>query len=364
MKKIIVIFFIFLLSSAEWQKREEITLPKGLSVSDIKVGNDGKIWILSKSSLSQIDYTTKGLILFSEIRNAKLFTPNENEEFYLIDNNNSLSTLTIDGQIRNSGINLINPIQIENVQMDKRNIIAISEGNKISFAEGNEIISTLNTNVEKFSILLRTEEAKNEMTLFTMANNQIYAWIISNLNNPATYRSQIIFSASERILDFATGKDGRNYILFKDSILVLNPNGEHVEKIMLDNIDLDSKVFVHPADNNLILFNRFEKTLKILSRTTQTKTDIIILNKNRPNPVDNYTEFEFTINEPMSLTLTVYNLIGKPVKVVASGYYSKGTYIIPWHADDDKGVLVPNGVYFYRLESKKGVVIKQLIVLR
>ncbi|MGB9721266.1 MAG: T9SS type A sorting domain-containing protein [bacterium] len=364
MKKIIVIFFLFLLASAEWQKREEITLPKTLSINDIKIGNDGKLWILTKSSLSQVDYNTKGLILFSEIRNSKLFALNGNQEFYVIDNNNSLLTLTADGEIRNSGINLMNPVQIENVQIDDKNIIAISDGNHISFAEDNEVISMLNANVEKFSVLSRIEDTKNEMTLFTMANNQIYEWLIGALSNPATYRSQLIFSASERILDFATGRDGRNYILFKDSILVLEPNGERVEKIVLDNIPPDSKIFVHPIDNSLILLNRNDRTLKILSRTTQAKTDIVVLSKNRPNPVDNYTEFEFTINEPMVITLTIYNLIGKPVKVIASGHYNKGTYVIPWHADDEKGVLVPNGVYFYRLESKKVVLIKQLIVLR
>jgi hypothetical protein len=355
MKKITVIFFLFLLASAEWQQREEFTLPKGISVSDIKIGIDGKIWILTRASLSQIDYKTKGLILYSETKNSKIFALSDEEEFFLIDNNNRLTKLAENADIYNFTINLANPVQIEVLQRDKKNIFVISEGNRIIFAEDEEIIGTLNTSVEKFSLLSKSEDMKNQLTVYTMANNQILEWTIGILNNPATYKSRLIFSASEPILDFATGRDGRNFILFKDSILVLKSNGEHEEKIFVENIPFDSKILLQSGDNSLILFNPDDKTVKVLSRTIQKKNDLVILNKNRPNPVDNYTEFEFILNEPMTVTLTIYNLIGKPVKTIASGYYSKGTYTIPWHADDEKGLLVPNGVYFYRLETKKGV---------
>lgn len=363
MKKIIVLFFIALLSAAEWQQREEFTLPKGFIVNDIKVGLDGKIWILTKSSLSQFDYSTKGLTLLSETQNSKLFTLNNEGEFFLIDNNRLL-VLNIENETRTLPLSITNPVQIEAVKIDKKNIIAISEGNRIIFTNGEEVLGTLNTTVEKFSILSHIEEQKPDFTIYTMAGNQIYSWAIGQLNNPATYRSRLIFSASEPILDFTTTQDGKNYILFKDSILVLKPSGAQESKILVQNISFGSKIFIYSKDNLLILFDRDARTIKILTPGTITTNDIIILNKNRPNPVENYTEIEFTLNEPMNLTLTIYNLIGKPVKIIASGYYNRGTHIIPWHADDEKGIPVPNGVYFYRLETKRGVLIKQLIVLK
>jgi flagellar hook assembly protein FlgD len=108
-----------------------------------------------------------------------------------------------------------------------------------------------------------------------------------------------------------------------------------------------------------------QKTLAYFSRINKTvRGDIITLHDNKPNPVDNYTEIEFTITDKLNLSVTVYNLIGEPVKVIAKRRFPKGTHHVVWHADDEKGNLVPNGIYFYRLESKKGVAIKQLIVLR
>lgn len=249
------------------------------------------------------------------------------------------------------------------MKIGRKNFVAIAEPNRIVFIDGNEIIGSLITEIEKFSVSVRSYE-KGDIIIYTMNNNQIYSWRGENLQNLSAFKNQLFYSASENIIDFATGVDGKNYILFKDSVLILKPDGEYEDRIPVENISLDSKVYTYPADNNLLLFNRDEKTLRVLSRAWQPKIDIITLNKNRPNPVENYTEFEFTLNEPMYITFTIYNLIGKPVKVLASGFYGKGTHIIPWHADDEKGILVPNGVYFYRLETKKGVLIKQLIVLR
>ncbi|MEO0094553.1 MAG: T9SS type A sorting domain-containing protein [candidate division WOR-3 bacterium] len=363
MKKLIVIFFVFLLAFAEWQQREGLTLPKGIQIADVKVDIDGGVWILTKSSLSQVDFAKKSLNLFSEIKEGKLFAICD-EEFFIIDNANKLSALSSEGEISSSSINLINPIQIEAVKSDGKKLITIAEPNRIIFIDGNEIINNLIANVEKFSIIPAHLNEKTEFVIYAMNNNQIYTWVVSDLKNPAGFKNRLFYSASEKIIDFVTGIDGKNYILFKDSILVLKPNGERVDKIIIENILPDSKIYAFPNDNGLLLFNRNEKTLKILSYLKQSKSEIIILNKNRPNPVESYTEFEFTLNEPMYITFTIYNLIGKPVKVLASGFYNKGTYIIPWHAEDEKGMLVPNGVYFYRLETKKGVLIKQLIVLR
>ncbi len=364
MKKIMVIFFLFLLSSAEWQARDELKLPKELIVNDIKVSGSGRIWILTKTSLSHIDFNTKNIVSLMENRNGRLFTINNEERPFLIDNNNRIFTFDAEGTIRTFAVALTNPIQIEVIKVDKKNVFVVSEGDRLIFTDGDEILGTLNTSADKFAVYTNSAENKTAMVIYTLTNNQIHAWTSSNLLNPAAFKNQLIFSTSEYILDFAIGNDGKNYILLKDSIIVLKPSGEYERRIRNENTLSGSKLLINPVDNSLVLFNRNEKTLKMLSRTTQPKDDIIILHKNRPNPVDNYTEFEFTLNEPMLVTLTIYNLIGKPVKVVANGHYQKGTHTVVWHADDEKGILVPNGVYFYRLESKKGVLIKQLIVLR
>lgn len=57
-------------------------------------------------------------------------------------------------------------------------------------------------------------------------------------------------------------------------------------------------------------------------------------------------------------------MIGEPVKTITQGSYNKGRFRVRWDGKDESGRILPNGVYFYRLESKKGVTIRQLIILR
>ncbi|MEO0137101.1 MAG: T9SS type A sorting domain-containing protein [candidate division WOR-3 bacterium] len=361
MKKLIVIAFIFLLAGAEWQKRDEFSLPKGIQINDIKVGADGNIWILTKSSISRLEPGKRNLSLFSEIREAKLFAVDD--DFFIVDANNKISVLSPSGEVNNIPVPLLNPLQAELLKIGGKEVLAIGEPNRIIFIERNEIIGSLTTNLKKFSIRPRID-GKGEIVIYTMNNNQIHRWTGKDLKAPTDFKNELLYSAPENILDFTTGFDEKSYILVKDSIIVLNDKGEREVSIVHESITPEARIYPYLTNNNLLLFNPNEKKLIIFSPIRSASPEIVILHKNRPNPVENYTEFEFTLNEPMYLTFTIYNLIGKPVKVLAHGFYNKGTYTIPWNADDEKGLPVPNGVYFYRLETKKGVLIKQLIVLK
>jgi hypothetical protein len=190
-------------------------------------------------------------------------------------------------------------------------------------------------------------------------------WSGGNFRNPVEYISRKIFEATTNILDFTADKNGNLYLLFSDSVIVLDTGGKYTTKIEVENLAPGSRIISNSAGNTLYLFDKLKNSVRILSQSkTKTTGEIVTLEKNIPNPVDNFTEIQFTLSEPLDVILTVYNLIGEPVKVIARDYYPEGIHRIIWNITDEKGNLVPNGVYFYRLETKKGVAIRQLIVLR
>ncbi len=364
MKKLIVIFFLILFASAEWEQQDEIALPKSILVNDLYCNNKGEFFILTPASIFRLDVNTKNLVFLQEITNCKLFALGESEG-YLIDFNNSLLTFSPKkGEISKLPYNFNSPRRMELVQVKDRNVVLIGEPDRLLFIDGNEIIGTLNAELEKFCAITQITSEETELPIFTLTNNKIFLWHYGNLKNTQNYRSQIIYSSSEKIIDFIAVSTNRIYILFSDSILFIDAVREIHESLPLDKIPPDSRIFLNPVSGNIIVFNSNAKTLKIFSFGKKKEAEIVKLEKNRPNPVDNYTEIEFTLNEPLDVILTIYNLIGEPVKVIARGRFKKGTHILVWHADDEKGNLVPNGVYFYRLETQKGVLIKQLIVLR
>ncbi len=84
------------------------------------------------------------------------------------------------------------------------------------------------------------------------------------------------------------------------------------------------------------------------------------LGQNYPNPFNPSTTIEYRLSQRADITLTVYNLNGEQVAVLASGVQPAGTHRVVFQARN-----LPSGIYFYRLRTNSGVdLTKQMILLR
>lgn len=75
------------------------------------------------------------------------------------------------------------------------------------------------------------------------------------------------------------------------------------------------------------------------------------LGKNYPNPFNPETDISFTLPERTDATLTIYNLLGKAIKVLVDREMSAGTHTVHWNGRDEYGNPVSSGIYFYRLKA-------------
>jgi hypothetical protein len=366
MKKTLVILCFVCIALAQWQQEDEIPLPKGLQVNDLALSSTGEFYLLSASSILKYDTKTKKPFLVQEIKNGTILAVH-GDEVFVVDNTNRLYTIDIkaEGVSRSTSLMLDAPEDIIPVHADKQVGLIVKDLGKITFATDKMMIGSITTPAERVRIIPFGDYQDKTTPFFTLANNRISAWTGGTFTNPETYIQQITYSASHRIIDFAADSDGELYVLFSDSILWLDARGAYQSTIDIPTVSMNTQLLMNSAKNSIVLYDPVKKTLTLLSKMQHQPTgELISLGSNQPNPVDNYTEIGFTVREPLRLTITVYNLIGEPVKVISSGRYPKGTHRVTWNATDERGNLVPNGIYFYRLESNKGVAIKQLIVLR
>ena len=51
------------------------------------------------------------------------------------------------------------------------------------------------------------------------------------------------------------------------------------------------------------------------------------------------------------MELTVYNVVGQPVRTLVAEHQSAGRYMVEWDATDDSGYRLSSGMYFYRLQA-------------
>ena len=364
MRRLSVLVCLVCLASGAWQSSEEVALSKINQVNDLAINDNGEIWVLSPVAISKIDGKNGNLLLSKEIRNARAVAVLA-EDVYYIDNNNRLIVYTTgEENLTVTGLTFNNPIQMIALSIGGSPGVAVLESNRLVFATPFDIAGSITTSAERCAMIPMADYSDPSTPLFTLSGNRIFEWTGGKFLNAETYGNKLIYSASNSMLDFCADKKGNLYVLFTDSITVLGEHGEYQGKIGVGDISRGSKILWNPKENNLVIFDNATKSIQVLSEAGRQTEELIVLDKNRPNPVDNFTEISFTLNEPLFLTITVYNLIGEPVKQIAKDRYLKGTHHVVWKAEDEKGNPVPNGVYFYRLESHKGVAIRQLIVLR
>ncbi len=79
---------------------------------------------------------------------------------------------------------------------------------------------------------------------------------------------------------------------------------------------------------------------------------------NYPNPFSGSTTLTFSLSEPETVHLAVYDLIGREVAVVVTGRYGTGMHRVDWRPRQ-----VPPGVYIARLQAGSSVFTRRLVLI-
>jgi hypothetical protein len=91
----------------------------------------------------------------------------------------------------------------------------------------------------------------------------------------------------------------------------------------------------------------------------------LILRGNFPNPFNPVTLIQFDLPVETVVTLTVYDLSGRPVRrLLSSELEPAGRRSVPWDARDERGHRVASGVYFYRLEAEGEMLERKMVLLK
>ena len=67
---------------------------------------------------------------------------------------------------------------------------------------------------------------------------------------------------------------------------------------------------------------------------------------------------------PAEIDLSLYNLAGQRVTVLAQGERPAGVYTVRWDGRDDRGQALASGVYLYRLQAGDRAETRRLVLVR
>jgi len=83
------------------------------------------------------------------------------------------------------------------------------------------------------------------------------------------------------------------------------------------------------------------------------------LSQNYPNPFNPATQISYTIPKASTVTLTIYDLLGREVTTLVNGKNEPGVHFISWNA-----LNVSSGVYFYRIVAGSFVQTKKMMLMK
>jgi len=83
------------------------------------------------------------------------------------------------------------------------------------------------------------------------------------------------------------------------------------------------------------------------------------LTNNFPNPFNPNTKIKYSIPQSSNVVIKVFDMLGNEIETLVDEQKPTGTYEITWYAEN-----LPSGVYFYKIQTKKFIETKKMVLLR
>ena len=90
----------------------------------------------------------------------------------------------------------------------------------------------------------------------------------------------------------------------------------------------------------------------------------VSISQNFPNPFNPETQFSYTLNESGTISLRIYDIMGKLIYTVYDGFQRSGNHNVLWTGLDQNKRPVSSGVYFYRLVTQSNTISKKMVLAK
>ncbi|MDP3149175.1 MAG: alpha-amylase family glycosyl hydrolase [Ignavibacteria bacterium] len=160
----------------------------------------------------------------------------------------------------------------------------------------------------------------------------------TTVNNPTFSRNDYsgLPVGNYKLTDLITNKDAGNFVIAPDGSINCSPN-----------------ISLQPYGSAVLRVD------KLTGIEEDNSISSFKLEQNYPNPFNPFTNINFELPSDGLIKLSIYNLLGEEVKILANGFMDAGMHSIKFDATD-----MNSGVYFYKMESKGYFQIRKMVVIK
>jgi hypothetical protein len=121
---------------------------------------------------------------------------------------------------------------------------------------------------------------------------------------------------------------------------------------VLDSVRINNgSIFPRTTDGSIYVTG---DCMRVLNATEHFQ-----ISQNRPNPFNPSTVFEYNLPEESSVRITVFDALGRVVRVLVDETKAAGAYSVLFTADN-----IPSGIYYYRMDTPKYSRVMKMILAR
>jgi len=96
----------------------------------------------------------------------------------------------------------------------------------------------------------------------------------------------------------------------------------------------------------------------------ETVPSAFALNQNYPNPFNASTTIRYSLPTPSAVTLSIHNILGQRVRVLANQFMPAGEHEVKWNGKDHGGSDVASGVYFIVMQTGGDQAVRKAMVVK
>lgn len=151
-------------------------------------------------------------------------------------------------------------------------------------------------------------------------------------------------------------------IVFADTTIFRTVEASQAVEVY--TIELPSNNLVKRIDldpNYWILSNKVSYTYDMVPGSIPS---VVKLDNNYPNPFNPNTTIQYSIPNESTVTITVYDMLGKEINQLISQKRLAGNHSIQWNSTDHDGNIASVGIYFYQLIADDFVITKKMVLMK
>ncbi|MCL4550536.1 MAG: T9SS type A sorting domain-containing protein [Bacteroidetes bacterium] len=161
---------------------------------------------------------------------------------------------------------------------------------------------------------------------------------------------------------FSSPRDSTWAIIFGDTVITRHIEYEgKSEEIVAEKYGVVNILKEGPAAvlSGAIINGKQYGTIVSVEETKVNLPSDIVLYNNYPNPFNPTTIISFSVPHKSQIKLSVFDVLGREVSILANGIYETGKYEISFNASN-----LPSGIYFYSLANGSSSITRKMILMK